>query len=47
MWHLVEFLTCWVLLSPRARKLVYKELRRSKQPRVWRFDWGETVLIGD
>jgi hypothetical protein len=33
-----------MLLSPEARRQVYYELRR--QPRVWRFELGDILLIG-
>ncbi len=46
MWCLVDFLACWVLLSPEGRRLVYRELRKWKEPRVWRFEYGEALLIG-
>jgi hypothetical protein len=46
VWPLADFLTCWVLLSPEARWLIYMELRRWNQPRVWRFECGESLLIG-
>lgn len=46
MWHLVDFLACWVLLSPEARRAVYRELREWHQPRVWRFECGDVLLLG-
>lgn len=46
MWRLVDFLTCWLLLSPEARRLVYGELRRWRQPRIWWFECGDVLLIG-
>jgi hypothetical protein len=46
VWRLVDFIVCWMLLSPEARCLVCKELREYKQPRVWQFGRGEVLLIG-
>ena len=46
MWRLVDFLVCWMLLSPEARLLVCRELRRRNKPRVWKFEYGEALLIG-
>ena len=46
MWHLVDFVVCWMLLSPEARCLVYGELRDCKGPRVWRYGRGDVLLIG-
>ena len=46
MWRLVDFLACWMLLSPEARRVVYRELRGGRQPRVWRFECGDVLLIG-
>jgi hypothetical protein len=46
VWRLVDFIVCWMLLSPQARCLVYRELRDDKQPRVWRYGRGEVLLIG-
>lgn len=46
MWLLVDFVACWVLLNADARRLVYRELRRRHQLRVWRFEYGEALLIG-
>jgi hypothetical protein len=46
MWRLVDFLVCWMLLSPEARRLVYDELRGRRRPRVWHCGCGEVQLIG-
>lgn len=46
MWHLVDFLACWMLLGPEARHRVYRELIRSRQPRVWHFEVGDILIIG-
>lgn len=46
MWHLVDFLVCWVLLTPDARRLIYNELRKWNQPRVWRYECADVMLIG-
>lgn len=46
MWHLVDFLICWMLLSPEARRIVYRELKRRNQPRVWRYECADVILIG-
>jgi hypothetical protein len=46
VWHLVDFVVCWMLLTPEARRLVYSELHRWDQPRVWRYACGDVVLVG-
>ena len=46
MWHLVDFVVCWMLLSPEARLLVLRELRKENCPRVWRYGCREVLLIG-
>lgn len=46
MWRLVDFIVCWMLLSPEARRLVYGELNSRDRPRVWRYGCGEVLLIG-
>lgn len=46
MWRLVDFLACWILLSPEGRRLVVQEIRASHQPRVWRVEYGDVMLIG-
>jgi len=35
-----------MLLSPTARREVYRELLHSRQRRVWRFELGDILLIG-
>jgi hypothetical protein len=46
VWHLVDFIVCWMLLSPEARWLVYGQMRVRDRPRVWRYGLGEVLLIG-
>lgn len=46
MWHLVDFMVCWLLLSPEGRQQVYRELAARKQPRVWRFEYEGLLIIG-
>jgi hypothetical protein len=46
VWRLVDFIVCWMLLSPEARCLVYGELRDYNRPRVWQYGRGEVLLIG-
>ncbi len=46
MWHLVDFLICWMLLTPEARRLVYRELRRRNRTRIWRYECADVILIG-
>lgn len=46
MWHLVDFLACWMLLSCDARQTVIAELREAQQPRTWRFEPRHVTLIG-
>ena len=35
-----------MLLGPEARHRVYRELIRSRQPRVWHFEVGDILIIG-
>ncbi|MGD2178505.1 MAG: hypothetical protein PVG71_11855 [Anaerolineae bacterium] len=46
MWRLVDFIVCWMFLSPEARWLVYGELSNRNRPRVWRYGRGEVLVIG-
>jgi hypothetical protein len=46
VWHLVDFLVCWMLLGPEVRLLILSELRTRHRPRLWRHARGEVLLIG-
>lgn len=46
MSHLVDFIVCWMLLSPEARRLVYDELGGGDRPRVWRLEGKDVLVIG-
>ena len=46
MSHLIDFIMCWMLLSPEARRLVYRKLHGGDRLRVWRFERKDVLVIG-
>jgi len=46
VWDLVDFLVCWMLLNPEARRLVYAELGGWHRRRAWRFEDKDPLVIG-
>lgn len=46
MSHLVDFIVCWMLLSPESRRLVYDRLGGWNRGRVWRFECKDVLVIG-
>ncbi len=46
MWDLLDFLVCWMLLDPEARRLIHTELEGWNRLRVWRFDYQDPRVIG-